>query len=181
MNEQQHREFLELYRPLHDAFVRFCSSHAYGVMETEDLVQETILCVLQRFEGVRDKQKLLGYMIAAASNIVKNHLRRRKFQGKYDERALRKLEGRLSDPEAAIDVHLLHQAMNKLPLKDKEALILFEITGMSMQEIADIQQAGLSATKTRISRARQKLRELLGEKERTRRLAVRLPALLTLL
>lgn len=71
-----HQEFLTLYTPLHDRFTRYCSSNAYGLMETEDLVQETILCTLQQFERIHDKNKLLWYMIGVANNIVKNQLRR---------------------------------------------------------------------------------------------------------
>lgn len=33
-----HDEFLALYKPVHERFVRYCSSHAYGIMETQDLV-----------------------------------------------------------------------------------------------------------------------------------------------
>lgn len=181
MGDQRYCEFMELYRPLHGAFVRFCSSHGYGIIDTDDLVQETVLHVLQRFESIREKEKLLGYMIATASNLVKNQLRRRKFQGQFDEKAFRKLESRTGDPELTMEIHLLYEAMNKLPHRDKEALILFEVSGFSMQEIAVIQDSGMSATKTRISRARQKLRELLGDGVHTRKLVHKTPQLFTLL
>lgn len=177
MGDQRYHEFMELYRPLHGAFVRFCSSHGYGIIDTDDLVQETILHVLQRFGSVREKEKLLGYMIATASNLVKNQLRRRKFQGQFNENAFRKLESRTGNAELSMEIHLLYEAMNKLPHRDKEALILFEINGFSMQEIAVIQQSQLSATKTRISRARQKLRELLDDEPKTRRLVSKTPQL----
>lgn len=158
-----HEEFLSFYEPVHAAFVRYCSSHAYGIMETEDLVQDTILATMQGFHTIRDKRKLLSFMITVANNIIKNKLRRNKFSGKISEMQLKKLEGRTVDPNLALDIHYLYKALNQLPVIDKEAVILFEISGFSMNEIAEIQKSTEGATRTRISRARQKLKELLTE------------------
>ena len=57
MADKPHQDFLKWYEPLHEGFTRFCSSRAFGVMETEDLVQESLLAVLQNFHRVEDKEK----------------------------------------------------------------------------------------------------------------------------
>lgn len=163
MTPETHQQFLTLYKPLHERFTRYCSSNAYGLMEAEDLVQETILATLQNFNRINDKNKLLPYMIGVANNIVKNLLRRQKFKGVFDENAALKLEGRIGNPEVALDIHYLYKALNQLPLKDKEAVILFEVNGFTIREISELQQSNEGATKTRLSRARQKLKELLSE------------------
>ena len=163
MNQQTHQEFLQLYRPFHERFTRYCSSNAYGLMEAEDLVQETILATLQKFPGIKDKSKLFAYMIGVANNIVKNVLRRQKFKGAFDENLMKKIEAKTGSPEVAMDIHYLYKALNQLPLKDKEAIILFEINGFSIREVSELQQSNEGATKTRLSRARQKLKELLSE------------------
>ena len=36
MQQQKYSEFLNLYKPIHDDFTRYCNSRAYGVLETED-------------------------------------------------------------------------------------------------------------------------------------------------
>jgi RNA polymerase sigma-70 factor (ECF subfamily) len=164
MNPETHKEFLSRYQPIHVQFTRYCSSNAYGLMETEDLVHETILVTLQQFNSIRNKDRLLYFMIGVAGNIVKNLLRREKFRGAFDEKAFKKLESRLPNPESALDAHYLYKALNQLPLKDKEAIVLFEINGFSVREISEIQHASEGATKTRLSRARVKLKELLTEK-----------------
>ena len=92
MAEAVHEEFLRLYQPIHTQFVRYCSNHAYGLMDTEDLVQEAVLATLQKFHSIREKEKLLGYLIATANNIIRNHLRRKKFSGQFNEKDFRKLE-----------------------------------------------------------------------------------------
>ena len=61
---------------------------------------------------------------------------------------------------------MLHQALATLSPKQRAALLLFEIGGFSIEEIAVIQKArSISAVKSRLSRARQKLREALSEAE----------------
>lgn len=165
MNENPHREFLERYRPIHGRFAKFCSSHAYGILEAEDLVQESVLQTMQHFERLKDKDKLLYFMIGVASNIVKNTLRRKKFRADLDDKHLKRLESMVTDPAMVLDIQYLYGALNKLPLKMKEAVVLFEINGMSMKEIAEIQETTEGSVKTRISRGRDKLRSLLAAEE----------------
>ncbi len=62
------------------------------------------------------------------------------------------------------DRWILHQALATLSSKQRAALLLFEIGGFSIEEITNIQQAkSISAIKSRLSRARRKLREALTE------------------
>jgi RNA polymerase sigma-70 factor (ECF subfamily) len=181
MAEAVHEEFLKAYRPVHTQFARYCSNHAYGIMDAEDLVQETVLATLQRFEQIREKEKLLGYMISAANNILRNVLRRKKFTGDYNEKAFRKLESNSVNAEVALDIHHLHLALQQLPVKDKEAILLFEISGFSIEEIAVIQESSAGATKTRLSRARDKLRKLMLDEVPEQEAAPRMNKLFTLL
>jgi RNA polymerase sigma-70 factor (ECF subfamily) len=174
MDNNPHSEFLKWYEPLHERFVRYCSSRAFALMETEDLVQESILQTLQAFYRLEDKQKLLGYMIGVANNLVRQAKRRLKFKGEWDEKVLEKLEGRTQDPEIALDVHYLLKAIQQLPEKQREALVLFEISGFNIKEISEIQTSSEGATKTRLSRARHQLKELLAEDGRPMPLAKRL-------
>lgn len=156
-------DFLRWYQPIHDSFTRYCSSRAYGLMETEDLVQEAVLAALEGFSRLRQKDKLLGFMIGIVNNILRNKKRRQKFKAEWDEKVLAKLESQAPNPEVALDIHYLLKALDQLPEKQKEAILLFEVSGFSMQEISDIQDSSLSATKTRISRGRRELKRLLSE------------------
>ncbi len=156
-----HSNFMEIYTPLHNAFIRYCSSRAVGIMSTEDLAQEAILAALSNFEKIKDRRKLLGYLIGVVNNILKNKHRQAKFQANWDDSVSEWLESRMIDPETAMAVKELLEAIEKLPEKDKEAVLLFEVSGFSIEEIADIQTAGPGAVKTRLSRARQKLRRQL--------------------
>ncbi|MCR9286353.1 MAG: RNA polymerase sigma factor [Bacteroidetes bacterium] len=174
MIENTNQAFLSWYESHHDSFVRFCSSKAFGIMETEDLVQEAVLKTLEGFERIQDKTKTLGYMIGIVQNIIRNQRRRQKFQGDWEELVLEKLESKTLNPEVALDIQLLLKKLNELPEKQSEAITLFEISGFSIREIAAIQDSTEGATKTRISRGRQNLKELLSEKPGTMSVSQRL-------
>jgi len=163
MMQNNNQAFLQLYEPVHERFVRYCSSQAYGILDTEDLVQEAVLITLGAFDRIQNQQKLLSFMIGVVNNIVKNKRRRRKFQAEWDEAILEKLEGQLQDPALALDIQYLLKALQQLPEKQQEAILLFEISGFSIREISEIQSSSESATKTRLSRARKQLRALLSE------------------
>lgn len=160
-----HQEFLQWYEPIHASFIRYCSSRAYGWMETEDLVQEAVLAALEAFYRIEKKEKLLGFMIGVANNILKNKYRRAKFKAEWNEEILEQMESRIGDPELALDIHDLHKSINQLPEQQKEALLLFEISGFSIRELAEIQSSTEGAVKTRLSRARKNLQEMLNEEQ----------------
>jgi RNA polymerase sigma factor (sigma-70 family) len=55
----------------------------------------------------------------------------------------------------------LYEAMNELPRAQREAISLFEISGFSIKEVAEIQGTNENTVKTRLRRGRDKLSELL--------------------
>ncbi len=59
----------------------------------------------------------------------------------------------------------MYEALSKLPEHQKESIILYEIIGFSVKEIAELHETGESAVKQRLARGRQKLIELLTETE----------------
>jgi DNA-directed RNA polymerase specialized sigma24 family protein len=65
-------------------------------------------------------------------------------------------------PDISADVELLYKALAQLPRREREAVVLFEISGFSMKEIREIQGGSLSSVKVRVFRARKRLAELLG-------------------
>ena len=61
-----------------------------------------------------------------------------------------------------MEVVLLYRALDELSASQREAVVLFEISGLSLEEVREIQGGSLSGVKSRISRGRQRLAELLG-------------------
>jgi RNA polymerase sigma-70 factor (ECF subfamily) len=134
-------------------------------METQDLVQETVLVVMQKWDRIQKKESLLAFMIGTAGRILQNQDRKSRRETRFDpeQDSLRKLEAQTQDPALAFDIHLLYEAMNQLGEKERECLILFEISGFSVKEVAEIQNDSEPAIKSRLSRGRQKLKVILED------------------
>ena len=156
--------FMEAYQHCHEPFLRYCSALAYGKMDTEDLVQDVLLSAFQHFEQIQEKGQLLHYLIRAARNRSISIWRKSKFKAEWIESHANKLIAQGVSPEMTLDVELLYRTLNRLPLRQRDAIVLFEISGFSMKEIAEIQNSTVGAIKTKISRGRNRLKQLLAEK-----------------
>ena len=152
---------MEAYRTCHEPFLRYCSALCFGKMDTEDLVQDVLLSAFQKFDQIQNKNQLKHYLIRAARNTYINGWRRNKWKGEIAEKQLAALKNKDVSADKILDIELLYKILDLLPEKQKDALILFEISGFSMREIAEIQNSTEGAVKTKISRGREKMRSLI--------------------
>ena len=154
---------MALYRPIHKRFVRYCQARAYGHYDPEDLVNETVLKAYEKFDEVKQPEAFLYYLFSIAKNILRNNARRQKFHGDFEEEQAANLVGGENQGEANLEAEMLYKALDQLPEEQREAVILFDLSGFSVKEVMELQNAGSSAVKTRLSRGRKRLAELLKE------------------
>lgn len=160
MSKSKQDEFLQLYEPVHERFERFCRARVYGTMDFRDLMNETLLVAFAKYESLRSKDAFLSFLFGISVRILRNHQQKRKEQQLIVERdALISDSG--ADSSEGSDVTMLYEALSKLPDEQKEAIILFELSGFSIREIAGIQVSSESAVKQRLRRGRVKLTEIL--------------------
>ena len=157
-NDNIQSEFMKHYAPLHEGFTRFCSARSYGIIDTEDLVQESVLAAYSNFHKLRNPQALMAYMMRVAINHVNSKARRRKFSAEFDEKAFNKLLDLAPNADIALDAALLYRSLRNLSPKLREPLELFEIAGFSIAEIAEMKGVNESAVKVRLHRARKQLK-----------------------
>lgn len=127
----------------------------------EDIAQECFLALIRaphRFDPGRGSMKV--FLFAIARNLALKHYR--------DERAGDPLEesGDIAgkDPGQALEISsAVAAAVAQLPQLQQEALILFEYEGMTLEEIARIVSADVGTVKSRLHRARERLRRSLVE------------------
>ena len=154
---------MKAYEACHEPFLRYCSALAYGKMDVQDLVQDVLVSAYHRFEKIENKDQLLHYLVRAARNRSISIWRKQKHQESLSELHAERLNAQGVSPETVLDIQLLYRTMDKLPAKQRDALVLFEISGFSMKEIAEIQGSSEGAVKTKISRGRQKLKTMLED------------------
>jgi RNA polymerase sigma-70 factor (ECF subfamily) len=161
----QQTEFMALYEPLHQRLSNYCRSMAHNRDDAGDLLNDTLLAAYEQFGQLEQPDRFAGYLFTIASNLFKKQLRRKKFRGKYDEKEALMMEDLTIDPETRTELSIVMQKMELLPKLQREALILFHISDLPMEEIQNIQGGSLSAMKQRIKRGRERLMQLCTERQ----------------
>jgi RNA polymerase sigma-70 factor (ECF subfamily) len=163
MSKKRQKDFLALYEPVHSKFERFCRARVYGDMEYQDLMNETLLKAYEKFETLRSKDAFLSFLFSISVRVLANTNRKKKETTKLNQEAfIVSDESSAADKNA--DVFMLYKAMSYLSEEQRESIILFEITGFNIKDIAEIQKTSESNVKQRLRRGRLKLREILTER-----------------
>lgn len=160
MSETQQAYFLKLYEPIHDRFERFCRARVYGDMEYTDLMNETLLVAYQKINTLQSEHAFFPFLVGICIRILANNNRKQKVELNAEGENIATIDVNANTEQDA-EIHLLHQALALLPELQREAIILFEITGFTIKEIASMHQASESAIKQRLKRGREKLAEIL--------------------
>lgn len=160
--KQQH--FMALYEPLHARLCRFVQTLIWDKEEAKDIVSETILVTYEKMEQVRDKEALLAFMFSVAANLVNKKLRRKKFWAWFDPVSAHTRQDN-GGSDHSLMLHELNLALQKLPQKQREALVWYEVGGLTMEQIAALHNMSIEGVKSSISRARKTLAKQLEWKE----------------
>jgi RNA polymerase sigma-70 factor, ECF subfamily len=161
MLDDRSERFLRLYEPHRDALWRFARSLVRSDHEAEDVVSETVLQALEGIHRLRDEQAFVSFLFTIASRYVKRHRWRQRIFGSYDADEVERREHPSPQPDIQADIQVLRQALQQLPARTREAIVMFEINGFSLEEIKKVQGGSLSGVKSRLARGRQQLARLL--------------------
>jgi len=153
-----------LLGPIHEGALatarRLCRSAADG----DDLYQESVLRAFEKLHTLRDESRFRAWFYATMLSRHRNRYRRVfwKRQVSLDEAFP---DGREPVGEDGADwaertrrAQRAVQALASLEAVQREVIVLFEIDGYTIEEIAEMQHVSLSAVKSRLSRGRTRLR-----------------------
>src|SRR5581483_3367498 len=156
------RVFLELLEPVYDRLSRYALAVTRDEVNAEDLVSETVLQAFQRFDAAHRPDKFFHYLITIASRLHKRRRFRERKKVMFDQAEVRNVPDPNPSPEQAAEIRLVMDAMNALPEKMRETVILFDVSDCSLEEIRRIQGGTLSGVKSRLKRGRERLSRALG-------------------
>jgi RNA polymerase sigma-70 factor (ECF subfamily) len=161
--------FLELFEPCRESLVRFVKAMTRNNDYSKDLVQETILRAYDKFDKLKEYNAFQSYLFSIASNIYKRYKWRRRFFWDTDssdesDNIFENIHSRETETDSNYDIEILWKALSKLPEKQREAIVLFDIIGLGIEEIREIQGGSPSGIKSRIQRGKQELSEMLTQK-----------------
>lgn len=148
--------------------------------DAQDCAQEALLRAFRAFDRFRDDASPKTWLYRIAYNTCIDELRRRRGVVSLD--TLR--EGGFDVPDAAAErayeqlehkerCELVKQAMEQLPEDQRAALVLREFQQLSYEEIADTLQQPEGTIKSRINRAREKVKNFVKQAEQNGRPSVK--------
>lgn len=166
MNATRNDRFLRVVEPQRERLWRFVRVSVRGDDElARDVMAETILLALERFHQVRDEQAIVSWLFTIARNVLVSYRRRHGRTDRFAHQTADDLPAVTPSPDRLADVALLHDAMACLSPLLRETLMLADVADMTLADVAAVQGATEAAVKARVSRARERLRTLLGVRQ----------------
>lgn len=160
--------FEELYgryrQPLYGYFVNQCEGEASAL----ELFQEIWLRVIAAVDGYRPQGRFRSWLFTLAHHRLVDHYRSRAGEAESavqpDELAA---PGHSPEEERGVEerVAVLRAALAALPVAQREAVLLREAVGLSIGEIAVVQEISHETAKSRLRYGYSKVRSLLGVRD----------------
>ena len=143
----------------------FIRSRVEDDAEAEDILQEVFIRIHRNLCCQADRDKPESWIYQIARNLIIDHYRKRRSWVELPENLPSdpdwgewvNLE---DDPEAKLALSL-REMIDELPEPYSQALILTEYQGLSQKQLAERLGISLSGAKSRVQRAREKLRDML--------------------
>lgn len=159
------KRFMELYEPVHARFEKFCKARVYGDFDFKDLMHDTLLIAFERLDQLKNDGAFLHFLFGISIKVLSNAHRKIKNERFSDHAKVYDFHIESDRSDRQLEIDALYEALGKLPEVQRETVILFEITGFSIKEIAELQESSMDAVKQRLVRGRKQLVKLLTEKE----------------
>lgn len=156
---------MALYEACHSRLTRYVQSVVWNSDDVKDIVSETVCRVYEKFDTIHKKESLIFYFFRTASRLITDKQKEKKFRTDDQLIMMNRADVNANSAYRA-EVADLHKALKKLPPEQAEAVVLFEISGFSLNEISEIQNISLSGVKSRVTRGRELLKKILTETTR---------------
>jgi RNA polymerase sigma-70 factor, ECF subfamily len=163
LNNKRQEQFMQALRPVQSSLERFSLHLTHNREDARELVADTIAIAYERFDTVEDERAFLSFLLTISSRTWKRTMAARRRQISTEPESFDMLFSSALEADVHTDVVLLYKAMELLPQDQREAIVLFEVMGMSIKEIARVQKSTAVAVKVRLHRARKRLRQLLTD------------------
>ena len=131
----------------------------------DDLVQDTLVRALAKIDQFQPGTNMGAWLFTILRNIFYSQCRRTKHEIEDPDGSYAARLWTAPDQHAGCDLQDLRKALAKLAIEQREALLLIVAEGLSYEEAAHICGVAVGTIKSRVSRGRVRLAELLGIRE----------------
>jgi RNA polymerase sigma-70 factor (ECF subfamily) len=149
-----------LWDHFHERLFKFIRRRVEDDDAAEDLLQEVFLRIHSRMETLNDASRLESWIYQIARNAIIDHYRRRRDLIEIPDTV--PAEDVFVEPDASdVLAASMREMVEELPEPYRQALLLTEYEGLTQAELADRLNISLSGAKSRVQRARQKIKDAL--------------------
>src|SRR5437588_9878415 len=153
-----------IWEAFHTPLQQFIRRHVSDEATTEDVLQNVFLKIHQHMETLKDVKKLESWIYQIARNAIIDSYRSSKPTTTLEAAEVLALPEELPDDDVVSELLPCIRAMvRSLPEHDRQALILTEYQGLTQKELSERLGLSFSGAKSRVQRAREKLKQQLLE------------------
>jgi RNA polymerase sigma-70 factor (ECF subfamily) len=161
-------ERLTVQPPVRDAMLAaipslraFAISLSGSVNSADDLVQETVMRAMTHIDSFTPGTNMSAWLLTILRNLFRSQYRKRRREVEDPDGGYLASLKMPAEQFGRLEFKELIEALAKLPYVQREALLLVAASGFSYDEAAAICEVAVGTIKSRVSRARQLLAELL--------------------
>jgi RNA polymerase sigma-70 factor (ECF subfamily) len=139
----------------------FAVSLAGSSERADDLAQETLMKAWAKFHTFQEGTNLRAWLFTILRNEFYSQMRKRGREVQDSDGVLTAGVAIHPGQQGSVDLKDFRKALETLPEDQREAIILIGASGFSYEEAAEICGCAVGTIKSRVSRARTRLAELL--------------------
>jgi RNA polymerase sigma-70 factor (ECF subfamily) len=162
---EENERFRTLLEPVYPQALGFARHLSRSRSDGDDLFQEALIRAFAKLATLRDAASFKPWLYRIVISVHRNRLRRafwRRFLPLPDHISEPSTSGdyRVAEwsPDAAESARYAREALATLPAVQREAVVLYEIEGWLVDEIAALNRVSASAVKSRLARGRSRMR-----------------------
>ncbi len=168
MGRDDSLEVSRLFEEYHERVYRIILRLVGDPADAEELTQETFVKVYRSLSSLKQPEKASSWVYRIATNVALDRTRQRSY--KESRRQVRldsggiDVPGEGSTPPVEVErdetTKCVRQFAENLPDQYRAVLVLHELEGLPLKEVAEATDSSLGATKVRLHRARKKFAAL---------------------
>jgi RNA polymerase sigma-70 factor (ECF subfamily) len=129
----------------------------------DDLVQDTLVRALSKIDLWQPGTDLRAWLFTLMHNEYVNSVRRAVREGSRTPIDAASHLGHAANQQVSLQLRDLRNALEKLPDEQRTVVLLIGLEGMRYEDVAEILAVPIGTIRSRLSRARDALRNLLDE------------------
>jgi RNA polymerase sigma-70 factor (ECF subfamily) len=151
-----------VWETFHTPLQQFIRRRIADESTAEDVLQDVFLKIHQHVDTLRDVKKLESWIYQITRNAIIDTYREHRPMTTLEAQEVLDLPEDLPDDDVVSELLPCVRAMvRSLPERDRQALVLTEYQGLTQKELAERMGLSFSGAKSRVQRAREKLKQRL--------------------